>query len=112
MADKKMDTSSQIEERTKFLRAKVEEIKDIHKEIVTVSSSHKEQLAIFRSNKESLSNAKGSSAKLEIEKSVFAPMNNKGLSSNEGVLVKSPTRPVAEDGNLSRLEIDDLVSAE
>jgi len=112
MADKKMDTSSQIEERTKFLRAKVEEIKDIHKEIVTVSSSHKEQLAIFRSNKESLSNAKGSNAKLEIEKSVFAPMINKGLSSNKGVLVKSPPRPVGEDGTLSRLEIDDLVSAE
>jgi hypothetical protein len=112
MADKKMDTSSQIEERTKFLRAKVEEIKDIHKEIVTVSSSHKEQLALFRSNKESLSNAKGSSAKFEIEKSVFAPMNNKRLSSNEGRANLSTPRTVGEDGNLSRLEIDDLVSAE
>jgi hypothetical protein len=112
MADKKMNTSSQIEERTNFLRAKVEEIKDIHKEIVTVSTTHKEQLAMFRSNKESLSNAKGTSAKLEIEKSVFASINTKGLNANLTGSNLPNSRPVSREGHLTRLEMDDLVSAE
>jgi len=112
MADVELNASLSIEERTKFLRDKVDEIKEIHKEIVSVSTSHKEQLALFRSNKDLLANAKGTAIKLAIEKSVFAHVNADKDNINSLSSASSNSQTVVEDEALTKLEIQDLVTAQ